>query len=96
MSNPCMLMISRMKKKNEFPGFFSTKLFFLTLSSLFLSLAMHQSEVKPLSGPHEGITGFEKINFKNYQVKYQKTLVTKVLNVSEHSPQNFWWSYDEN
>ena len=46
---------------------------------------------------HEKVlTGFEKIDFKNFQVKYQKTLVTKVLNVFEHSPKKFSWSYDEN
>ena len=56
---------------------------------LYLIINAHNEHDKVLAG-------FEKIDFKNCQIKYQKTLVTKVLNVFEHSPKKFWWSCDEN
>ena len=56
---------------------------------LYLIINAHDEHEKML-------TGFEKIDFKKFQVKCQKKLVTKVLNVFEQSPKKFWWSYDEN
>ena len=56
---------------------------------LYLIIHAHDEHEKLLAG-------FAKIDFKNFQEKYQKSLVKKVLNVFEHSPKKFWWSHDEN
>ena len=42
------------------------------------------------------VTSFEKIDFLNFFVRYEKIPVTKVLNMFEHFPKKIWCSYDQN